>query len=313
MTPDSGKPAVLFVDDEERIVNLMRVIFRPHYTVHTATSGTQALEIIGSQTVHVIVSDQRMPGMTGIEVLSQVRDLSPNTIRILLTGYADLAAMVGSVNEGEVYRFISKPWDNEELRQTLREAVEIATSTAISVTAALAASPPTQAMDHLASSSLLLIEDNAQEREWFLENFSADYALHTAADISEALDILERHDVGVIVSDARVRGQDTLQLLRVLKQQYPMIMTVMLTRSADSDLVIRLINEARVCRVAFKPLKHGPVDLALKAAMRQHRVYRGAPVLVQQQKAANSASVAKSPAAQGIMERLRTWRVRWSW
>jgi DNA-binding NtrC family response regulator len=309
----AGKATVLFVDDEERIVNLLRVMFRSYYTVCTATSGLQALEIVRAQPVHVIVSDQRMPGMTGIEVLSQVREISPNTLRILLTGYADLAAMVGSVNEGEVYRFISKPWDNEELRQTMREAVEIATSTGISVAAAGAAAPSLPPLHHPAAASLLLLEDNAQERDWFLQNFSSDYALHTATDIGEALDILEHHDVGVIVSDARVRGQDTLQLLRVLKQQYPMIMTVMLTRSADSDLVIRLINEARVCRVAFKPLKHGPVDLALKAAMRQHRVYRVDPTLVQQQKAANTANVAKSPLAQSIMERLRTWRVRWSW
>ena len=102
MTPEILR--VLFVDDEERIVSLLRTIFRQSYEVHTATSGAQALEIIASTHIHVIVSDQRMPGMLGIDLLSRVRQLSPNTMRVLLTGYSDLAAIVGSVNDGEVHR-----------------------------------------------------------------------------------------------------------------------------------------------------------------------------------------------------------------
>ena len=103
------KPTVLFVDDEAQIVNLLKIMFRADYEVYSATSGAAALDIIQSRKVDVIVSDQRMPGMTGTELLSKVRRLSPGTMRILLTGYSDLAAMVGSINEGEIFRFISKP------------------------------------------------------------------------------------------------------------------------------------------------------------------------------------------------------------
>jgi serine/threonine-protein kinase len=76
--------------------------------------------------MHVIVSDQRMPGMTGVELLRQSRDISPRSVRILLTGYSDLASIVGSINDGEIYRFISKPWDNQELATTIGEAATIA-------------------------------------------------------------------------------------------------------------------------------------------------------------------------------------------
>ena len=103
------RPTVLFVDDEAHIVTLLKVMFRADFEVLSATSGQGALDIIQTRKVHVIVSDQRMPGMSGTELLAKVSKLSPGTMRILLTGYSDLAAMVGSINEGEIYRFVHKP------------------------------------------------------------------------------------------------------------------------------------------------------------------------------------------------------------
>ena len=107
------KASILFVDDEVHVVNLLKVMFRNDYEVFTATSGDAALDIIQSRKIDVIVSDQRMPNILGTELLGKVKALSPGTMRILLTGYSDLAAMVGSINEGEIYRFINKPWINE--------------------------------------------------------------------------------------------------------------------------------------------------------------------------------------------------------
>ena len=105
-TAHTPSPAtLLFVDDEARVVNLLRIIFRDKYRVITATSGAEALKIMSTVPVDVLVSDQRMPGMLGIELLNEVRQRYPKTIRILLTGYSDLSAIVGSVNEGEVFRF----------------------------------------------------------------------------------------------------------------------------------------------------------------------------------------------------------------
>ena len=83
-------------------------------------------EIMKRFNPHVVISDQRMPEMTGVEFLRQVKDFAPQTVRILLTGYSDLASIVGSINEGEVFRFISKPWDNAEIQKTIGEAAAIA-------------------------------------------------------------------------------------------------------------------------------------------------------------------------------------------
>ena len=86
-----------------------------------------AIALARAETFQIVVSDQRMPGMTGVEVLREMRKISPHSVRMLLTGYSDLAAMVGSINEGEVFRFVKKPWDNDEIRATLADAAALAT------------------------------------------------------------------------------------------------------------------------------------------------------------------------------------------
>jgi DNA-binding NtrC family response regulator len=133
MNNSSMKPTVLFVDDEERIVNLLRMVFRSDYEVLTACSGQQALDLLDRHRVAVLVSDQRMPGMLGVQLLSEARKRSPATMRILLTGYSDLAAIVGSVNEGEVFRFVNKPWNHDEIKAIVREAADASLATGTSL------------------------------------------------------------------------------------------------------------------------------------------------------------------------------------
>ncbi|MBC7803619.1 MAG: protein kinase, partial [Candidatus Parcubacteria bacterium] len=120
------RPGVLFVDDEERVLNALSYLFRDTYEVEIANGGAAALERLQSRRFHVLVSDQRMPEMPGVELLRQAKGIAPGTVRLLLTGYSDLAAIVGSVNESEVFRFVSKPWQEEDLRATLAEAVDVA-------------------------------------------------------------------------------------------------------------------------------------------------------------------------------------------
>src|SRR5437899_375939 len=118
------RPRVLFVDDEPRILISLRALFRNDYEVFTADNGTTALSILRERDIDVIVSDQRMPGVTGVDLLREARKVRSRAIRMLLTGYSDLSAIVGSVNDGEVFRFINKPWSNADLRATLHAAVQ---------------------------------------------------------------------------------------------------------------------------------------------------------------------------------------------
>ena len=124
----SDKATLLFVDDEERVLRSLEVLFKNRFRVLTTTDGSEAVAMVRRERVHVIVSDQRMPIMTGVEVLRRVREASPNTMRLLLTGYSDLEAIVNSVNEGEIFRYLSKPWSAKEILVTVTQAAEIALS-----------------------------------------------------------------------------------------------------------------------------------------------------------------------------------------
>ncbi|MBI5656492.1 MAG: response regulator, partial [Geobacter sp.] len=102
---------VLFVDDEEGVLSAMKRIFlEESYTILTATSADKALAVMERERVHLLVSDHRMPGMTGAELLKEVKNRWPETIRIMLTGHADVNSIMGAVKEGAVYKFITKPW-----------------------------------------------------------------------------------------------------------------------------------------------------------------------------------------------------------
>jgi len=122
MTEEKRKYRILFVDDEPRVTSALKAIFRRDYDVLVANSGAEALTLLKSSKVDVLVSDQRMPHMLGNELLAKVSKLYPQTMRILLTGFMDKKAIVDSINQGEVYRFINKPWRNEEMREVVAEA-----------------------------------------------------------------------------------------------------------------------------------------------------------------------------------------------
>ncbi len=119
----TDKARILFVDDEKRVLNSMRGLFRREYELFLASDGSEAIRMASDNDIDVIVADQRMPGMTGIEVLAKMKEQSPRTVRILLTGYADPSAVEGSINIGEVFRFLSKPCPPKMLRETLSLAI----------------------------------------------------------------------------------------------------------------------------------------------------------------------------------------------
>lgn len=116
---------LLLVDDEASILSSLRRLLRPTgYTIHMAESGAAGLDILEREPVDLVVSDMRMPEMNGAQFLEQVRKRWPDTMRILLTGYADVGSTIEAINRGEIYRYISKPWDDNQLVLTIRDALE---------------------------------------------------------------------------------------------------------------------------------------------------------------------------------------------
>src|SRR6266404_1012625 len=111
----SKRHSILVVDDAPDVVDSVQDLLRLDYRVLGTTRANEALQLMKQHEVHIIMTDQRMPGMTGVELLHEVRGQYPEAIRLLITGYADIKAVVGSINQGNVYRYISKPWNSDEL------------------------------------------------------------------------------------------------------------------------------------------------------------------------------------------------------
>lgn len=123
----SSAQTLLLVDDEVGVLNaLSRLLRREGYTILTTSSPVEALELLAKNTVQVVISDQRMPEMSGTEFLSRVRKLHPDTVRIVLTGYTDLESVTSAINRGAIYKFLTKPWDDDQLRELIREAFRLA-------------------------------------------------------------------------------------------------------------------------------------------------------------------------------------------
>ncbi|WP_426360136.1 response regulator [Pseudocolwellia sp. HL-MZ19] len=116
---------VLCVDDEVNILKSMkRLLHKQGYQLLLAESGLKALEIIQQQKVHLVISDMRMPNMSGDKLLENIATLSPDTYRVLLTGYSDIKSTIVAGNKGKIHRYISKPWDNKEIIKTIENALE---------------------------------------------------------------------------------------------------------------------------------------------------------------------------------------------
>ncbi|MCI0377916.1 MAG: hybrid sensor histidine kinase/response regulator, partial [Gemmataceae bacterium] len=118
------KHCLLVVDDEPDLVQSVKDLLRFDYKVLTATRATEALKIVQNEKIHIVMTDQRMPEMTGVEFLKHLKESHPEAVRLLFTAYADLNAVTDAINQGNVYRYISKPWESEELKSILRQAVD---------------------------------------------------------------------------------------------------------------------------------------------------------------------------------------------
>jgi serine/threonine-protein kinase len=269
-------PRVLFLDDEERILKTMKALFRSKYDVVTATDGQTALDYLRRDRVHLVVSDQRMPGMTGVEFLRKAKDVSPNTMRILLTGYSDLSAILGSINDGEVFRFISKPWDNQEIQKVIGEAVDIGLKLD---SAAVAAPFPSMQTIPAIAEAILVISPN--------QPFSADVRALVKGScevvrvhsLQAALDALKIKEFAVVIVEADPGAEDVYLFLSLLKRTYPQVVTLLVTLSADAESAIALINRAQLFRFLVPPISSETLKASIGAAVRHALSLRASPAM----------------------------------
>lgn len=271
----SSQSQLLLVDDEPLILQSLSLLF-DDYTVFTAQSGTEGLEILKRQTIDVIISDQRMPQMSGVDFLRCAKEISPNSIRILLTGYADLQAVVDSVNVGEIFRYINKPWNAEKLKETVRFACTVAEQRRTMMTAkpAVSAIPSLQQLqsETVSEHQLLFVDANSKHLEQFKTFFEPKYKTHATTSAAEALEIIPKHNIAVVVADASLPEIEGADFLIAAKDKYPNIVTVLMTNSQDAKQAIRMINEGSIYRYLVKPFPRESLRLTIESAIIHYKV-----------------------------------------
>ncbi len=297
LDPGIKKARLLIVDDEERILAALKSLFRQRYHVFTTTDGNKALDFITRYHMHVIISDQRMPIMTGVELLRRSRDISPRSVRILLTGYSDLAAIVGSINEGEVYRFLNKPWDNQALQTLVGEAATIALELADTKSSAVT-------LPEKMKAGVLVVDRDEEVFAVVRELIGGLCPVLYAGNTDSALHMLQKHEVALVIADVESTQEQLASMLKLLKQEYPKILSIVTTKAKDAELMIELINQAQVFRILNKPLNVGTLKGHVHAALHRYLAYEQFPQLVQAHKVEAPEQVRTSSFAGSILKSL---------
>ncbi|MCT4622777.1 MAG: response regulator [Schleiferiaceae bacterium] len=124
-SPEREKIRILYVDDEPANLRSFKSVLRREYTIFLAESADEGRKIVETENLHIIVTDQIMPKMTGIEFLESIKEEYPDPMRILLTGYSDINAVINAINKGGVYRYMNKPWNEDEMRQIIESSYEV--------------------------------------------------------------------------------------------------------------------------------------------------------------------------------------------
>lgn len=302
------KPRVLLVDDEERILRSLGLLLRMQYQVFATSDGYEALEILKREKIHVLISDQRMPIMTGSELLRQAREIAPDTIRILLTGYADADAALESVNEGEIFRYITKPWGPKELRDSIAQAAEIG----IRLENANAVPEPVSALANTAPAvgklTCLVLDHDELTYSAVKELVGNHHDVIWEKTVQGALQVMATKTVAILVTELSLGNEDLSAMIKTLKQTHPEMLTIILTCFKDTSRLVELINQAQVYRYLPKPVRKGLLNKSIESTITRYKAITASPALLTTQvveKTQDEAEQKVSDRIAGYLARLR--------
>jgi DNA-binding NtrC family response regulator len=302
--PSKVKPSILLVDDEERILRTLTMLLKMQYQVFSTTDGHEALRILKKEKINVLISDQRMPLMIGTELLKQAKSLSPQTMRILLTGYADVDAAVDSVNEGEIFRYINKPWGPKELRDTVADAAEIAIKLAAVSVPSYPAPAPARGVN------CLVLDEDVLVYETVRELLGATHHVLWRTTVDSALTVIASQKIAILVTELQVGDGDSSVMLKTLKQEYPDVLTIVNTSFKDTVRVSQLINQAQVFRYLPKPLRKGLLAKSLESTLTRYKQLQDVPELKVAAKVEVSQDVQEKAVSSKIMDYLSRLRAK---
>jgi len=259
------KDVLLIVDDESRVLRSLKAVFRSGYQVRTTTNCFEALQILKNEKVNAIISDQRMPDMRGVDLLHEAKKISPNTMRLLLTGYSDPDSTQDAVNEGEVYRYITKPWDQEEIQSVVAEAMKI--SEKLFKLDPAPVEEASSSFETAAKTELLVLDRRGAICEIVKNQFRESCVVHHAQTIEDTARAFVRHPVRVVIANVPPGDRDYLSFLKLVKRQYPLMVTIAFMAESDSDEVINLINQGQIYRYVPVTVPAGRTRICIQSAI----------------------------------------------
>lgn len=274
MSAAAPKGRILCVDDEPNLLRALSWLLQKEFEVMTAANGHEALEMVRRHDFDVVISDQRMPEMSGVDLLRQVRVAAPRAMRILLTGYSDLDAVLRSVNESEIFRYVTKPWDVNELPRIVAQAAHIARSQRdLPLSLEHSAATPAD------NAKILMLHDDIQVHT-AVELCAGDLApvVHVA-NIADAIHHLQEGGIGVIIAETSFGSVDLTRLICFLKQHHPQVVSIVLGDDTGTDTVMKLVNQGQVFRFVPKPIKAALMRDTLRAALGRNSEIRRCPEL----------------------------------
>ena len=306
------KPKIAFIDDEPRILRSLKMHFRQSHDVFVTTDATELMKYVSEHDVQVVISDQRMPDKQGTEVLRDIKEASPNTIRILLTGYADLNAVIDSVNDGEIYRYITKPWQNDELKKIVNKATEIAQQTQDITQNILQGNESHSFMNASSKRNILVLDDDESIYQEIKNQFKSTYTVSWASNLEQAAKLLQKKKFGVTITDATLNEENITPIVYALKNIQPDLMVLMLTEFKDAHMVIDLINKGQVYRCLPRPTNFSIMSISLDRAFEHHEKLVQQPILATRhhvEEVPEAETFNFSERLKGFFAKFRGWRM----
>jgi len=280
------KELLLLVDDESRILRALKALFRSEYQVRTTTDCSEALEILSHERVHTIISDQRMPEMRGVDLLNKAKYISPNTMRLLLTGYSDIPSIMDAINEGEVFRYVTKPWGQDEICSVVSEAMEISNKLFDADQATGFKDADTELVS--AKTEILVLDSQTAIYNMVNKLFCETCMIHYSGSIENTIEVFAQHPVKVVIVKVPQGNNEYLSFLKLIKREHPSIVTIAVMADNDAGDIINLINQGQIYRYIPQSVPLGRTRISIQSAIKYANSLSANPVLAERHRVEKS-------------------------
>jgi response regulator RpfG family c-di-GMP phosphodiesterase len=266
------KHTLLVVDDEPDVCDSVHDLLRKEFKVLKARSAAEGMKLMEANEVHIIMTDQRMPQVTGVELLTKIRKGHPRAVRMLFTGYADLESIIAAINQGHIFQFLKKPWEPQELEAAVRQAAKeydriIDQSDElhrlhdeieglwkrVATLETQVVRGPKNSNKPPAMHTLLVVDDEPDVCDSVHDLLRKEFNVLKARSAAEGIKLMETNEVHIIMTDQRMPQVTGVELLSKIRAGHPQAVRMLFTGYADLESIITAINQGHIFQFLKKP------------------------------------------------------------